>query len=382
MKEQLNHLFTAIYGHGPDMVVRSPGRINLIGEHTDYNKGLVLPAAINRYVYLGLGEREDDQVFLYAEKYKERLQVDLGALERSRTHWANYILGVIAQFKNKGHSVGGLNICIMGDIPDGAGLSSSAALECATAYAINALFNHQLVRKELAFIGQRAEHEYVGVNCGIMDQFSSILGKKDQAILLDCKTIAYKYVPLETPGYEILLLDTGVKHALASSAYNDRQASCQQGVAWVKEKYPQVDSLRDISLAQLGECVYEEDHAIYQKCKYVVQENLRVERAAAALKNRDVKSLGDILFTAHWALSKEYEVSCRELDFLVGFAEDSPKVAGSRMMGGGFGGCTINLVESGCAEEFAREAAALYEKEFNRELTSMQVEIVDGTEII
>ena len=344
--EEFKKAFEDLY-HTKPMVVKSPGRINIIGEHTDYNEGFVMPAAIDKAVYVAVSKRDDDEIHLFAKDYEEAHTVKLNELQVSEKGWPNYILGVADQLLKRGYTLSGFNLYIDGDVPLGAGLSSSAAVECATAYALDQLFGLAIAKLDLAFIAQKAEHVFAGVSCGIMDQFASVFGKKDHAILLDCRSMEYQYVPLQLDGYQLLLLNTNVKHSLADSAYNERRAQCEQGVAWVKQQYPQVNSLRDVTLEMLNECVEQKDADVYEKCRFVVTENLRLIQAAAYLKDGNLEALGQLMFETHQGLSESYKVSCKELDFLVNEVKDSGIVLGARMMGGGFGGCTLNIVKIG-----------------------------------
>jgi galactokinase len=365
------------FGSRP-LVSRSPGRVNIIGEHTDYNEGFVLPAAINKAVYVAVEKREDDQIILHSIDFKDKFEGRASEIKRSDKHWANYILGVAAQFQKRGYKIEGFNLVIDGDVPLGAGLSSSAAVECATAYALNELFSLGVSKKDLALISQKAEHEFAGVLCGIMDQFASVFGKKDHVIKLDCRSLNYEYVPLKLEGYKILLLNTNVKHSLASSEYNTRRQQCEEGVALVQKHYPNVKSLRDVSMEMLEQHVKGND-IIYKRCKYVVEENTRLLDGCEDLKQGEIKALGAKMFQSHEGLSKEYEVSCPELDFLVESVRGNPNVLGARMMGGGFGGCTINLVKETAIDSLVTELSARYSKQMNKELTSYIAQIEDGT---
>jgi len=360
------------------LLFRSPGRVNIIGEHTDYNNGFVLPAAINKAVYVAVEKRQDDQIVLYSIDFKDKFEGHLSEVRRSDKHWANYILGVVAQFLKRGHKPGGFNLVIDGDVPLGAGLSSSAAVECATAYALNELFALGIGKKDLALMAQKAEHEFAGVLCGIMDQFASVFGKKDHVIKLDCRSLDYEYVPLKLEGYKILLLNTNVKHSLASSEYNTRRQQCEEGVAMIGKHHPEVKSLRDATMEMVNQYV-KVNEVIYRRCKYVVEENTRLLEGCEDLKKGDINALGAKMFRTHDGLSKEYEVSCPELDYLVGSVRSNPNVLGARMMGGGFGGCTINLVRETAIEELVKELSAAYSKEMNKELTPYIAQIEQGT---
>lgn len=381
-KEQLEQRYNDVFESKPTHVVRSPGRINIIGEHTDYNEGFVLPTAIDKAIYVAVGKREDDLIRLYAEDFKAYFELALNDIKPVEEGWPNYILGVVNQLLERGLSVGGFNMYIDGDVPLGAGLSSSAALECAAGFALNVLFDLQLQRVDIAKIGQLAEHTYAGVKCGIMDQFASVMSKAGHVVKLDCRDLSFAYTPLELGDYAILLLNTNVKHSLASSAYNDRRESCEEGVRLVQAQYPDVNSLRDVSVAMLDELVQSVDADIYTKCRFVVEENQRLNDACAALERGDLEELGRQLFRAHEGLSGEYEVSCPELDFLVEYVREFPEVLGARMMGGGFGGCTINLVKKSFQDLLIERLTPIYHSKFGLDLTAIKVVPSNGTEIL
>ncbi|GAB2806475.1 galactokinase [Ferruginibacter profundus] len=364
------------------VIVRSPGRINIIGEHTDYNDGFVLPAAIDKSAYVAIAKRNDTLISLYAEGFKEHHEVDINKIEKSAKHWPNYILGTVDQLQKTGAALQGFNLLIDADIPIGAGLSSSAAVECATAFALNELFALQLTKAEMAHIAQKAEHEFAGVNCGVMDMFTSLFGKKDHVINLDCRSLLYEYVPLDLHGYKILLLNTNVKHQLSSSEYNTRRKQCEQGVSWVQQYVPQVKALRDVTVDMLDKYVLPKDKLIYRRCKYVVDENNRLLQACNDLKKGDITALGKKMFETHEGLSHQYEVSCKELDFLVDYVKNNTAVIGARMMGGGFGGCTINLVKETEIEKLVAAIQPAYQAATGLELTHYVVAIENGTELV
>jgi galactokinase len=319
---------------------------------------------------------------LYADDFKENFIGSINAVIKTKTLWANYILGVVNEFQKTGKAIGGFNAVIISDLPIGAGISSSAALECATAFALNFIFNLQIEKIDLVKHAQKAEHNFAGVMCGIMDQFASMMGKKDHCIKLDCKTLAYEYVPLKLNGYSIVLLNTNVKHSLASSAYNTRRQECEQAVAWVSEHEPQVNALRDVTEAMLDKFVLPKDSLIDKRSRFVVKEIARLQTACAALQNGDLLSLGKKMFETHDGLSKEYEVSCKELDFLVDAVSDNENVIGARMMGGGFGGCTINIVKNEYVEELIKTLSEKYLQEMNLPLTAIVANIEDGTSML
>ncbi len=379
--EAVDKKFNQLFNQKP-LLVRSPGRVNIIGEHTDYNEGFVLPAAIDKAIYIAIGKRDDDTISLYTNEFAEEHQSSLNNLEPSEQHWANYVLGVADQLQSRGYKIGGFNLVFDGDIPIGAGMSSSAAVECATAFGLNEIFNLNIATIELVEISQKAEHSFAGVLCGIMDQFASMFGKKDNLIKLDCRSLAYEYVPLKLDGIKILLLNTNVKHSLASSEYNTRRLQCTEGVAMIKDFYPDVNSLRDVTMPMLDQYVKPKDDIIYKRCKYVLEENTRLLQAAEDLKKGQIESLGKRMFLSHEGLKNEYEVSCAELDFLVDFVSNEDAVLGARMMGGGFGGCTINLVKEEAIVDLVERAGKMYAEKMNKELTANVSQIGDGTSLI
>ncbi|MCC2598794.1 galactokinase [Sphingobacterium sp. FBM7-1] len=381
-KEQIAERYSSVFGDAPTHIVRSPGRINIIGEHTDYNEGFVLPTAIDKAIYVGVGKRNDAVIRLYAEDFEEYFEVALADIRPVDKGWPNYVLGVVNQLVLRGEAVGGFDMYIDGDVPLGAGLSSSAALECAAGFALNVLFDLEIDRVDIAKIGQLAEHTYAGVKCGIMDQFASVMSKAGHVVKLDCRDLSFSYKPLELGDYAILLLNTNVKHSLASTAYNDRRASCEEGVRLVQQHFPEVNSLRDVTLDMLEAHVKPVDLDMYTKCRFVVEENERLNRACDALEQGDLDRLGEQLFRAHEGLSKEYEVSCPELDFLVDYVKAFPEVIGARMMGGGFGGCTINLVKNSFQDLLVERLTPIYKERFNLDLTAIKVVPSNGTELL
>lgn len=378
MIKEITKVFVDQY-HEQPRVFRSPGRVNLLGEHTDYNEGYVLPAAIDKNIYIAISKRADDAIHLYAVDFKESYTVTLDNLQKAQKHWPNYILGVVDQLLKKGFRLSGFNLVIDGDVPIGAGLSSSAAVECATIFALNDLFALGMSRLEMVPLAQQAEHVFAGVKCGIMDQFASMFGKKDHVIKLDCRSLEYKYVPLKLEGYKLVLFNTNVKHNLAASAYNDRRQQCEKGVSMIAVHQPEVVSLRDANMAMLKKYVEPFEPLIYQRCKYVIQENERLLGACEDLERGDLTALGKKMFETHQGLSYLYEVSCKELDFLVEYVKRVPGVAGARMMGGGFGGCTINLVEEAVIEKLSADISKAYQETMNLPLTVYIASVENGT---
>ena len=371
--------FAELYG-STSMVVRSPGRINIIGEHTDYNDGFVLPAAIDKAAYLAISLRDDNEIHLLADDLNEKFTISIDELKPiSDVSWPNYILGAVAQFVKKGIAMRGFNAVLTSDVPIGAGLSSSAAVECATTFALNELLQTGFERIEMVKMAQVAEHEYAGVMCGIMDQFASMMGKEDHVIKLDCRSLQYEYVPFKLDHVKILLLDTNVKHSLASSEYNTRRKECAQAVTWVQEHEPNVTSLRHVTEAMLDKYVLPKDKLIDRRARFIVQEIDRLQRACEDLQKGDINALGKKMFKTHDGLSKMYGVSCDELDYLVDFVRNNDSVIGARMMGGGFGGCTINLVKENAVSALIETISEKYLHHTGKIAGSYVVSIGDGT---
>ncbi len=364
------------------IVTFSPGRVNIIGEHTDYNDGFVLPAAIDKAAYVAVSRRNDTTIALYANEFQQYHETPLDILEKTDKHWPNYVLGVVSQLQKRNDNIQGFNILIDGNIPIGAGLSSSAALECAVLFGLNELFGLQIPRAEMALMAQKAEQEFAGVNCGVMDMFASLFGKKDHAIKLDCRSLEYEYVPLDLKGYKILLLNTNVKHQLSSTEYNVRRQQCEQGIAWIQEHHPEVKSLRDATTQMLDSYVLPKDALVYQRCKYVVDEINRLQEACHLLQQGNIEGLGKKMFETHYGLSKEYEVSCKELDLLISLVENNPAIPGARMMGGGFGGCTINLVKEEVIADLVAAIQPKYESATGLPLTYYVASVENGTAIL
>lgn len=365
------------------ILVRSPGRINFIGEHTDYNEGYVMPAAIDRDIVVGIDFSIDTHATLYSVKHNEFFSFHTSDPAKVKSPlWANYLLGVVRKFIDEGKTVKPFNCVVDGDVPTGAGLSSSAALECSFAFALNHLHQFNIPRKRLITIAQWAEHNYAGVKCGIMDQFSSMMGLKGKAFVLDCRSLEYRYFPVDLSESSIVLCDSMVKHSLASSEYNTRRAECEQGVAILRKYYPQVISLRDATLSMLEEYKTEFSEKAYSRCTYVIQENARVLEASKDLEKNDLQSFGQKMYATHTGLSELYEVSCEELDFLVEESKKINGVLGARMMGGGFGGCTINLVVRSEVKIFVERMSRSYEEKFGVKMNTYVVSLRDGTGIL
>lgn len=360
-------------------VYRSPGRINIIGEHTDYNQGFVLPAAIEQAAYVAISPREDNELHLYATSMQEMIVLQLENLAPRSGAWSNYIAGVADQMIRKRYLIRGFNLVLHSNVPIGAGLSSSAAIECAVAFALNECFDCGLDRLQLVYLAQKAEHEFAGVQCGIMDQFASMMGKRNHLIKLDCRSLAYEYIPFELGNHTMVLFDTNVKHSLAATAYNERRQQCEQGVQWIAAHLPHVQTLRDADMDMLEQFVLPKDSLVYRRCAYIVKEIQRVEAACKALQAGDLNALGQLMYETHAGLSMDYEVSCTELNLLVDLVKDRPGVIGARMMGGGFGGCTLNLVESDRVAELVHAVQISYERATNLPLNYYLVSAADGS---
>lgn len=365
-----------------EVEVASPGRINLIGEHTDYNHGFVMPTAIDKKIYFRFRKSESETLCrIYSETYDAHFEFNLNSIARSTESWHNYILGVVKEIQLSGRKIGAFDCIIRTELPIGAGISSSAALECGLAGGLNKLFDLQLSDLEIVKLSQKAENNFVGSNCGIMDQFASVMSKKDHLLVLDCDTLDTEFIPADFRDCKLLLLNTRVSHNLADSEYNTRRQECETAVEVIQEKYSKITSLRDVGFGMLEEFKDKLPGESYKRSQYVLQENQRVQKAAKAMRNGNLKLFGELMYQSHRGLQHDYEVSCKELDFLVDFSEDKDYIYGSRMMGGGFGGCTINLIKADKIDEYVAEVAAAYQKEFNIEPEAIVVLPSGGTEI-
>lgn len=368
---------------GEPLLVASPGRINLIGEHTDYNDGFVLPAAIDKSIWLAIAPNGLDNVRMFALDMDASYECDLREkLEKSSLRWPDYILGCIEQLRNAGKEIQGFDCVFGGDIPIGAGLSSSAALEGAVILGLSERNGWNLPKLQRVQLAQRAENEFVGVQCGIMDQFANVFGELEQVIRLDCRSLKYLHVPFEFSNTRVLLVDSNVRRELATSEYNVRRKQCEEGVSILQKRNPGVHSLRDVTLTMLDECSDEMDGTVYNRCRYVVEENLRVLSGCDDLENGDLASFGQRMYESHYGLRDLYEVSCRELDILVEATETMDAVLGSRMMGGGFGGCTINLVPEAEVDQVSEELSAVYSEKTGEIPKLYVVDIGAGTRIL
>lgn len=372
MKEKVIGKFRELYGEGASLFA-SPGRINLIGEHTDYNGGFVFPGAVDKGIVAAIRPNGTERVRAWSLDMNEASEFGLREEDKPEQSWARYIFGVCREVQKRGGHIGGFDTVFAGDVPLGAGMSSSAALESTYAFALNELWQCGIDKFELAKIGQATEHNYCGVNCGIMDQFASVFGKKGNLIRLDCRSLEYAYFPFDPKGYRLVLVDSRVKHELVGSPYNDRRASCERVARELGQEF-----LRGATMEQLDavkERISEED---YKRARYVIGEERRVLDVCDALERGDYETVGRRMYETHWGMSKDYEVSCEELDFLVEVAE-ACGVSGSRIMGGGFGGCTINLVKEELYGSFIATAREKFAARYGHEPKVYDVVISDGS---
>jgi len=374
--------FEKSFGSAPQKVVLSPGRINIIGEHIDYNDGYVLPAAIDKVICFAFAKNDTKKSRIVAIDLNEDFEIDLTQeIVLSDVVWTNYIRGVIKQLQDNGFAFEGFNCVFSSNIPVGSGLSSSAALECGTIFGIAALFDLKIEKVDISLLGQKAEH-WVGINCGIMDQFSSVHGLENKVIKLDCNTLDFEYHNADFKDYSLVLFDSNVKHSLFTSEYNTRRIECEQGLAIIKENFPAIKSFRDCTEEQLLSIQDKISPTVFKRVHFVVKEINRVIKACEALDNGNIELLGQLLFETHYGLSQEYEVSCAELDMLVDTAKADDAIIGSRLMGGGFGGCTINLIKKGHENEVKSKFSNLYLDTFGIELKFYDVKISNGTTLL
>jgi galactokinase len=376
----VNAIFRNKYEKEPVLII-APGRINLIGEHTDYNDGFVMPAAVDRQIVFALSPNHTNRFNFYSADFDATVSFTASDLAPGK-EWFHYLMGVVDGLVQRGFHPPGVDCVLRGDIPGGAGMSSSAALCSGFGFGLNHLFDFKLSRLDLAKIGQTAEHNFAGVKCGIMDQFASLFGKEESAILLDCRSLAYEYLPFHFPDVEILLVDTKVKHSLGTSEYNDRRASCEEGVEAMRKINHQVHSLRDASLNDLDSARSVLSQSTFDKCQFIIEEISRTQKAASLLTSGKLAAFGKLMVETHWGLSRKYEVSCPESDFLVHFAEDYPhEILGARQMGGGFGGCVINLIRRGSADKYSQKVRDKYFVTFKKEPDFYSVNLSPGVRL-
>lgn len=373
--------FRKTFNSDADKVVLSPGRINIIGEHIDYNDGYVLPAAIDKIICFAFEKNDTNTANIQAIDLNESVGIDVTKeAVLSDVVWTNYLRGVLFQLRLKGYEIGGFNCAFSSNIPTGSGLSSSAALECGFLFGINEMFNLGIKSIDIALMGQSAEH-WVGINCGIMDQFSSVMGLENKVIKIDCRTLDYTYHDANFVDYSLILFDSNVKHSLFTSEYNNRRIECNEGLSIIKENYPEIESFRDCDVDHLMNLKSKMSDNVFKRSLYAVKEIKRVIQACEALDKGDIKTLGKLMFETHEGLSKDYEVSCAELDYLVDLAKAEEVVIGSRLMGGGFGGCAITLVKKGSETVIKEKFTKLYLDKFNIDLKIYDVKVSNGTSL-
>jgi len=362
LAQQTISAFRDRFREAPAHFFRAPGRVNLIGEHTDYNDGFVMPIAIDFATLAAVGPRSDDKLVVYSCNFDQVQEFDLSHLEQDPSrHWSDYVRGVAAVLQ-KQCQLKGANVVVNGNVPIGSGLSSSASLEVATAMALLANAGADLPRKEIALACQRAENEYTGARCGIMDQFVSCLGESDRAILIDCRDLTHETVPLDD-AHAIVVCNSKVSHSVAGGEYNSRRADCERSVKALRGKLPMIKALRDVPLPQLEANRSLLSEVEFRRCRHVISENNRVQASAKALRAGDAQRFGELMFESHTSMRDDYEISCRELDIMVELARGYDGVLGSRMTGGGFGGCTVNLVRKDAADDFQQMIQREYQEE-------------------
>ncbi|HKJ68682.1 MAG TPA: galactokinase [bacterium] len=362
------------------LLVQSPGRVNLIGEHTDYNEGFVLPAAVDKHIMFGFAPNDGTTARLYSVDMEQEFSWDLTATDypKSALGWPDYIMGCVDQLRQAGYEVSGFDCVFGGTIPIGAGMSSSAALEGGTLFGLTQLFTLPMDKLTMVKLGQKAENEFVGVQCGIMDQFANIYSRADTVFKLDCRSLEYEYYPFTRDDLKIVLCDTQVRRELAGSEYNVRRSQCEEGVALLQQYDPEIASLRDVNREMLQERKNEFDPVVYSRCEYVIEENNRVNQACQDLENDDFAAFGTRMYQSHEGLKDKYEVSSKELDLLVEITEQMEGVLGARMMGAGFGGCTINLVQTDAIEAFTTTISERYNEQMEQDALFYETTITEG----
>lgn len=381
MYKEILLAFEKHYNHEPQLVVRAPGRINLIGEHTDYNLGYVLPAAIDKYIYFAFDKNNDNSHFeIYANDISGSYSGSLDVITKNEETWVNYLLGIIDQLQKDRKSLQGFRCFIMGNIPIGSGLSSSAALECGFAHGLNELFQLGYGKLEIAKIGQASENQFLGINSGILDQFASVFGKMDQAIKLDCQSMNYSYSSLNYSGFDFVLINTNVKHEHLTSGYNDRTNECLSAVKILNEQYGNINTLRDVNIEMLDRDLL--PNSLFNRAHFIISENERLLSFTTAMEEGNIAKMGRLLYQTHNGLQHEYEVSCDESDCIVNLCKQESAVQGARMMGGGFGGCVLILIDSISKIDVTERILNEYNKRMNCKGEIYYISIVNGVETI
>lgn len=382
MKEVIIKAFLSQFNATPEVIVKAPGRINIIGEHTDYNEGYVLPASIDKYILFALSAGGDQHEVYSIDFDKMTIFSPSITSSTAESTWEKYIQAIILQLNLRGHESVPIKAVFGGNIPQGGGMSSSAALCCGLIFALNELNDWDITRKQMAIIAQAAEHS-IGINCGLMDQFASLFGKKDEVMLLDCKTLQTKHFAMNLGDYKVCLINSMQKHEFATdSAYNERRASCESTVALIKKDYSTINSLRDVSLAILSQYKDKLDETSYLRCEYVIEENARVQSMVKALESGDLSTVGTLLKQAHEGMKSKYQITTIEIDFLADFVNNYSGALGARMMGGGFGGCTINIIHNDSFDACTNALVAAYKQKFNRDAEIYALSIQDGVNVL
>ena len=380
MEKQIRKQFQQYFGKDV-LIAAAPGRVNLIGEHTDYNEGFVLPGAVDRNIYIGVDSNTNRVLNLYAEQYQEKFTFPIDDVHPVKG-WPTYLLGMIYHLLPHRQLSQGMDVLVTGNVPVGAGMSSSAALCSTFGIALNEIFRLGLSRMEIALAAQKTEHHFANLKCGIMDMFASLHGKAGHVMKLDCRNLEYEYIPFDFPDYCIVLVNTMVSHSLSSSAYNERRQQCEEGVSYLKRLYPKIHSLRDVNPEQLKQHRSEIDPVVFKRCLFVLEENQRLLEGCDFLEAGRLGDFGKLMYASHEGLSRDYAVSCAESDFLVNAAKSFPEVKGARQMGGGFGGCIITLVEKEHADRFIKGIQEKYERGYGKTPDSFIMNIAEGARLL
>lgn len=373
--------FESLFGDAPEILAKAPGRINLIGEHTDYNKGYVLPAAIDRYMYFAFSKNNSNTTTIHALDISETVEFTVLVKQENKT-WSNFFIGILIQLNKSGINISGFDLVFGGDIPLGGGLSSSSALECGFLKVLNTSFSLNLSHMEMIEISRKSNHEFLGLAGGIMDQFSVLYGRENNAILLNCDNLEFEYIPVNLDNTEILSVNSKVSHSLIHSAYNERVRECNEALKLIQNHHPNVIHLSMASKTQINSATTSMNETQVNRAEFIYKENERVHKFVEAIKSKSIEEAGQLLFKSHYGLRDKYEVSCKEIDILVQLAEENEHIHGARMMGGGFGGCTINLVKHENLQQVIQDISIRYKNDTGITPEFYQVKICEGASII